>query len=199
MPSYYNPYQFYQPAYMPQASYTNMPVAPVVQQAPVQASYATGPNCAMAWVDGEIEARGRQMPQGATQFAMWDTNKQVIYLKSLNPMGMPNPMQILHYTMEEQQNNLPAGQSGSSPARDENGNEMGARFGPSGAAAPDMSQYVTKEDLNQMKAEIRNMLASQNNQNSSGSNQNGSGNSNNHGISGTVNNSGANGNRGGNR
>lgn len=158
MPIYYNPNPSYpgvygNPMMMGQASF-----APYAQQPMMPAqSYATGPNCAMAWVDGEIEARGRQMPQGVTQFAMWDTNKPVIYLKSMNQMGMPNPMQIIHYTFEEQQNNLPAGQSGDS-------------MNVSGAEGPDMSQYVTKDDLNQMRQELRNMMAVH----QSGANQNGS-------------------------
>lgn len=179
MPAYNNPY--FGPSYYP-ASYTGgyMPYQPVQQQMPVQQSYAPGPACAMAWVDGEIEARGRQMPQGVTQFAMWDTNRQVIYLKSLNQMGMPNPMQILHYTMEEQQSMLPAGQSGESGAQ---GNSSGNQT--------DTSQFVTKQDLEQLRNEIRNM------------NHGNSGNGGSQGMSGNQNgsNPGQNGsgNRGGNR
>ena len=83
MPNYFNPYNFYPVSYANQMGYSGVPIqqpsmsmaAPLTQ---------TVNNCAMAWVDGEIEARGRQMPQGVTQLAMWDTNRPVIYLKSLN-------------------------------------------------------------------------------------------------------------------
>lgn len=172
MPAYTNPY--FGPSYYPVSNtggYT--PMYQPMQQMPVQQSYAPGPACAMGWVDGEIEARGRQMPQGVTQYAMWDTNRQVIYLKSLNQMGMPNPMQILHYTIEEQQGTLPAGQS--------------TEGGNSGA---DMSQYVTKQDFEQLRNEIRNLSRGNSGQGNSGSNQNGSNSGQNGGNSG---------NRGGNR
>lgn len=144
MPNYYNPYYpaTYQSPIMGQASFS--PYANVSLPQPIQQSYAAGPSCAMGWVDGEIEARGRQMPQGVTQYAMWDTNQQKIYLKSLNQMGMPNPMQIIRYTIEEQsQSSLPAGQSGE-------GNT-------SNAQSFDSSQFVTKQDFEELKNELRNM------------------------------------------
>lgn len=154
MPNYYTPGSYFPPTYQSPISYTayNPPVMPMMQPQ----SYSQGSNCAMAWVDGEIEARGRQMPQGVTQYAMWDTNKQVIYLKSLNQMGMPNPMQIIHYTMEETQSALPEGNTSS-------------------ASAPDMSQYVTKQDFEQLREEIKNM-SRQNNQNGSNNSMNRGGN-----------------------
>jgi len=161
MPGYYNnpyyPATYQSPLAMGQASF-----APYNGYMPQQ-SYANGPSCAMGWVEGEIEARGRQMPQGVTQYAMWDTNQQKIYVKSLNQMGMPNPMQILTYTVEEQpaQSALPSGGVNSN-----SGNNM------SGGDHPDMSQYVTKDDLEQLKNEIRSLNKSQAGM-SSGNNQNG--------------------------
>ena len=74
------------------------------------------------------------MPQGwpANQpIALWDTNDTVIYLKSINPMGMPNPLQKAHYTLEGNANDVSHGRSGDS-----------------------QEQYVTKEDMNKMKQEI---------------------------------------------
>ena len=71
-------------------------------------------------------------------------------------MGIPNPMQIMHYTLEEAPANLTSGQSG---------------------AAQDMSQYVTKSDLDQLRQEIRSLQQSGPN----GQNQNGSENSRNKG------------------
>lgn len=158
---YYNPNP-YTNLYYP-GVYQNSTMPGYGQQMAMPQSYAPGPSCAMAWVDGEIEARGRQMPQGVTQYAMWDTNRQVIYLKSLNQMGMPNPMQIIRYTIDEQQQSaLPAAESRESNISGENrsGNE---------------ENYVTKQDFEQLRNEIRNMSRSyaqsmaQNNQNGSNS------------------------------
>lgn len=152
MPAYNNPY--YGPTYL-QNAYPAQPMgqasyAPYPQQsympAPVQQ-----PVCKVEWVDGEIEARGHQIPQGVSQLYMFDTNSQTIYLKSLNQMGIPNPMQIMHYTLEEAPANLTSGQSGN---------------------GPDMSQYVTKSDFDQLRQEIRSLQQS----GASSQNQNGSGN-----------------------
>ena len=79
-------------------------------------------------VDGEAAARAYQMPPGippGVPIALWDTNGNTIYLKSMNPMGMPNPLQKLTYTREEPQ--MPAAQT---------------------------SDYVTKADLEKLKQEI---------------------------------------------
>lgn len=155
MPNYWNPSNMY-PATYPQYQ---MPMMP-------QQSYAQ-PTIAAAWVESEMEARGKSIPQGVNQFFMFDANQQKIYLKSLNQMGMPNPMQTLSFTIDPQQN-LPAGQSGAM----------------SGTTS-DMSNYVTKQDFEQLRNEIRQM------------NQSGAmnGNANNSGNQ----NGGSNGNRGGNR
>ena len=93
----------------------------------------------MEWVDGEVGAKAFQMPQGwpaETPIVLWDNSDKKIYLKSWNQMGMPNPMQELTYEIKERTNPalLPGNISG------------------------DMSQYVTKEDLEQFKQELRGML-----------------------------------------
>ena len=163
MPNYWNSGNFY-PVTYPQ----------YVPQMPQQQSFANQSTIAAAWVDGEIEARGRQMPQGTNQFYMFDAGRQKIYVKSLNQMGMPNPMLVLNYTIEEQQANLPAGNSGNM----------------SGSVTPDMSQYVTKQDFDMLRNEIQQMRqgqsGTQGTQNNSGNNY-------------SNNNSGQNTNRGGNR
>ena len=89
----------------------------------------------LIWVDGEVGAKAYQMPQNwpANQpIALWDTNDTVIYLKSINPMGMPNPLQKACYKLE--------------------GMNSGEKV--SGHAEPDMSEYVRKEDLDKMKHEL---------------------------------------------
>lgn len=102
------------------------------------------------WVDGEAAAKSYQIPAGTTKpIALWDTNDTVIYLKSMNPMGMPNPLQKIHYKMEEQ---VPKYM----------GQEQ-AKL-PSGDTAPaqqhDMSQYVRKDELESMKDELKEAIES---------------------------------------
>ena len=163
MPNYWNPSNMY-PVTYPQFQ---MPMMP-------QQSF-TQPTIAAAWVESEMEARGKSMPQGVNQFFMFDANQQKIYLKSLNQMGMPNPMQTLNFTMENQQQNLPAGQSGMMSG-----------------TGQDMSNYVTRQDFEQLRNEIRQM-------NQSGA-ANGNSNNSVNGQSYANNQNGSsNGNRGGNR
>ena len=153
MPNYWNPSNFYPVSYTPLYG-----TQPGYSGTPLQQSYTSQPTIVAAWVEGEMEARGRQMPQGATQFFMFDANQQKIYLKSINQMGMPNPMQILNFTIEDNTANLPGGQSGMSQT----------------GANTDMSQYVTKHDLEQLRNEIRQMSQSGSNVNTNSSgNQNG--------------------------
>lgn len=93
----------------------------------------------LIWVDGEIGAKAYQMPQGlpANQpIALWDTNDTIIYLKSVNPMGMPNPIQKARYTLEEQRGT------------------SGARNASQDVVVPDMSEYVRKDDMERMKREL---------------------------------------------
>ena len=95
----------------------------------------------MEWVDGEVGAKAFQMPQGwpaETPIVLWDNSEKKIYLKSWNQMGMPNPMQELDYEIKERTNPalLPGNISG------------------------DTNQYVTKEDFDQFKEELRNMVSS---------------------------------------
>lgn len=126
----------YLPAtYQPSWNYGGMSqqVYPQYQQnMPAQQTQAT---TGLIWVDGEVGAKAYQLPQNwpANQpIALWDTNDTVIYLKSINPMGMPNPLQKACYKLE--------------------GMNSGEKV--SGHAEPDMSEYVRKEDLDKMKHEL---------------------------------------------
>lgn len=105
-------------------------------QTPVQASVQTVQgNNGLIWVDGEVGAKAYQMPAGwpANQpIALWDTNDTVIYLKSINPMGMPNPLQKAQYKLVDYRQ---ASQV-------------------SGDDKADMSDYVRKEDLDRMKQDL---------------------------------------------
>lgn len=138
----YNAYTGY-PANSYQQQYTQA----AQQYAPQpQASYQQT-QAGICWVDGEVGAKAQQLPPGwdtSKPFPMWDTNDQIIYLKSFNAMGMPNPLTKLHYTIEEpsrqapmmsSQANLPAGGNG----RDD--------------------EYVRREDLERMKDELKAAIA----------------------------------------
>lgn len=100
----------------------------------------------LKWVDGEVGAKAYQMPTGwpaNTPIALWDTNDTVIYLKSVNPMGMPNPLQKARYTLE--------------------GTKSGeATHAFSGDLATDETKYVRKEDMEQMKQELMDAINSVN-------------------------------------
>ena len=119
-----------------------------------QASYAntqpqqTQSNPGLIWVDGEVGAKAYQMPAGwpANQpIALWDTNDTVIYLKSVNPMGMPNPLQKAHYKLESYQQVSPMKSGDSEPAHTQ-----------------DMSEYVKKSDLEKMKQDLMDTIGSMN-------------------------------------
>ena len=99
----------------------------------------------LKWVDGEVGAKAYQMPAGwpANQpIALWDTNDTVIYLKSINPMGMPNPLQKARYVLEEYKS--------ATPGKNET----------SGHMEHDMSDYVKKEDLERMKQDLMDTIGS---------------------------------------
>jgi len=96
----------------------------------------------LKWVDGEVGAKAYQLPPGwppNQPIALWDTNDTVIYLKSINPMGMPNPLQKAHYTLE-----------GTNPGE----KNTGYSGNTEPEKLPDMSEYVKKEDLDRMKLEL---------------------------------------------
>lgn len=94
----------------------------------------------MKWVDGEAEAKGTPIPSGASQYAMWDINEPVIYIKSLNQMGMPNPMQKARYTLEKNEQSNMSGNI----SRQEDKEDKG--------------EYVTKADFEQMKNELKELM-----------------------------------------
>ena len=158
MPNYYNPYNFYPVNYANQMGYSAMPMQQN-QQSYASAPVQQGPKM-MEWVEGEVGAKAFQMPNGwpaNSPIPLWDSTDTVIYLKSWGPMGIPNPLQKLRSEMPDQQNQalLMNGNSGAQ------GNQQ------------DMSQYVTKQDFEQLRNEIRSMNQSGNNQNGNNSGQNG--------------------------
>ncbi len=118
------------------------------QQPPIsnQISYAAQPQTDIGWkwVDGEVGARAYQIPPGTpagVTIPLWDTNDMVIYLKSTNAMGMPNPLQKLRYYPEESQQ--PKHLSGETKPEEQK---------------PDESKFVTKEEFEKMKREIEEII-----------------------------------------
>ena len=85
-----------------QVSYGGYPMAQAPMQMNPQNQSGGMMNPGMIWVDGEVGAKAYQIQPGqTTPVALWDTNDQVIYLKSVNQMGMPNPIQKVRYQIEE--------------------------------------------------------------------------------------------------
>lgn len=131
--------QQYSQAVQPYVGQTNNSYA--AQQQPI----------GIVWVDGEVGAKAYQLPSNwpvNAPMPLWDTNDTIIYLKSTNQMGMPNPIQKVRYTMEEQPKMAPA--------------MSGQAALPSGESHPDMSQYVRKDELEQMKEELKAAITSVN-------------------------------------
>lgn len=81
-PATYQP-MYYQPQYQP-----------VMQQAP-----ATQAQNNVIWVQGEAAARGYLMAPNTT-LPLWDSEANVIYLKSTDAAGMPS-MKVLDYTIRD--------------------------------------------------------------------------------------------------
>ncbi len=105
------------------------------------------------WVDGEVGAKAYQIPAGwpaNTPLPLWDTNDTVIYLKSFNPVGMPNPLQKIHYRMEDNQ---------------QSGGVSCAAMPSQAALPPGDSAYVTRDDLEKLKEELRETITESMNQN----------------------------------
>lgn len=145
----------------------------------------------MDWVDGEAAARAYQIPPGKQPpIALWDLNDNVIYFKTVNAMGIPNPLSKARYTMEQMPNmsQLPSGQSMLAGAQGSNG-------GNGGGSSGNMSgndNYVTKSDFELLRQEIREMRQAQANQNGVSGAQNGSSNNGGNGSSSTGNRGGRN-------
>ena len=159
----YNPAMYQQYGNMYGNSYAQqMPMQTLPQVMPQAQSYGNQMTVKgeIEWVDGEAAAKSYQIPAGMTKpVALWDTNDTVIYLKSMNPMGMPNPLQKIHYKMEEM---VPKymGQSGTQ-------NLMSGEA-ETQKNVPDMSEYVKKDDIERIKHELMEAINSANTSNASG-------------------------------
>lgn len=123
---------YYSPYALYPASYTPMP-----QVNQPGYSYAPAPSY-MISVDGEIGARAWQMPANlapSTVIPLWDMDGKHVYFKSIDAYGRLNPLRKGVVVFEDEAE-APAPQQ----------------------ALPDMSEYVTKEDLATLKQELRSMI-----------------------------------------
>lgn len=91
----------YQPMYYPQQ---NLNSQMSQQQGPQNA------NSSIIWVQGEAGAKSYLVAPNTT-VQLWDSENQVIYLKSADASGMPS-MKILDYTIRDTNQNVNIGVSG---------------------------------------------------------------------------------------
>lgn len=153
------------PSYAPYPAYQNNSYQQQYSQAgAMQNPYQTQPQSYAAqqqpvgivWVDGEVGAKAYQLPAGwpvNAPMPLWDTNDTIIYLKSTNQMGMPNPIQKVRYTMEEQPRVAPAMQSNQAMLPGSGSYQEGQQ------THQDMSQYVRRDELEQMKDELKGAIS----------------------------------------
>ena len=114
--------------YVPQYQIQQPSVPQMNQQQPQ-------PSSSIIWVQGEAGAKSYLIAPNTT-VQLWDSEKQVIYLKSADASGMPS-MKILDYTIRsaEMPQNTPSVLSG---------NDL----------------YATKEELREMRESLENRLKS---------------------------------------
>lgn len=126
----------YQPMYFPQ-QYSPAPQVVQTQQQQISAQQPQiqqPVNNGIIWVQGEAGAKSYLVAPNTT-VQLWDSENQVIYLKSADASGVPS-IKTLDYTIREmKQSHAPA-------------------------MAPQPSVYATKEDLDALRSEVESMLAS---------------------------------------
>lgn len=124
------------------------PYYPQQYQAPVIPSQPNNPqsqNSGIIWVQGEAGAKSYLVAPNTT-VQLWDSEDQVIYLKSADASGMPS-MKILDYQIRQ------ANQSVNQPQIDVN------------------QSYATKDELTEIRGELRELktkLESMNNRRNGG-------------------------------
>lgn len=118
-------YQPYTPQYQPQYQ---MPQTQPQAQPQTQTQ-----NSPMIWVQGETGAKSYLLAPNTT-LPLWDSENQVIYLKSADASGMPS-MKVLDYTI-----------------RDNNTTQA--------PIVEDTPDYVTHEELKKLERDIKNQIRS---------------------------------------
>lgn len=110
---------------------------PVGYQAPYQQSYyptnnyQTQPQNGLIWVQGEVAAKSYPVAPN-NSVALWDSEANVIYIKTVDASGMPS-MKIADYTM-----------------RDNTATK---------AKKADSAEFATKDDISHIQSEIDGLKA----------------------------------------
>lgn len=145
MPNYNYPYVPYQTA--PQPTYQSANTTPYYQSQPYNAgpqynqyqqpmaNYANAVNNKnIIWVAGQAGAEAYQMEPGS-RAVLLDSKDQIFYIKVVGMDGRPEPLMAFKYE----------------PLN------LNVQNGSSEAVQPDMSNYVTKADFDQLKHMIEDM------------------------------------------
>jgi len=155
MPNYYDVYPTFG---------QNISTSPYSIPQPFIAPQRQGSSQYMISVDGELAARAWQIPNNLppnTIIPLWDLDGQHVYFKSVDAYGRMNPIKKGKIVFEED----------SAPANLPNVSQQSAPV-----EIPDMSKYLTKEDFESFRTEIKNMIQSiHQNQNGSNYRNNGRG------------------------
>lgn len=124
----------YQPNYYPnyQPTQSNAPMQSPAQMQPMQPNSASG----IIWVQGEAGAKSYLIAPNTT-VQLWDSESQTIYLKSADGSGMPS-MKILDYTIRD------SAPPQNAPVSAQN--------------APNLNDYVTKEELHILESKLSKRL-----------------------------------------
>lgn len=129
----YFPQYTYQPQYPYQSMVgTQMPSLNQPQQSQQQSG--------IIWVQGEAGAKSYLVAPNTT-VQLWDSEAQVIYLKSADASGMPS-MKIIDYTIRNSAQPQFQSQSQSQPTID----------------------YVTKDEFDNFKQQVQKMIGGRNNE-----------------------------------
>ena len=125
----------YQPMYYPQQFQPQQPIMASPQPQQTQQQPAQQPvNNGIIWVQGEAGAKSYLVAPNTT-VQLWDSENQVIYLKSADASGMPS-IKTLDYTIREM--------------KQSHAHTMVAQA----------TEYATREDLEALRAEIESMIQS---------------------------------------
>lgn len=128
--AYNNGFPMNYPQFLP--SYQTQPQ--IQNQAPQAVNYQNG-NGSIIWVQGEAGAKSFLVAPNTT-VQLWDSENQVIYLKSADASGMPS-MKVLDYTIRE---------------------TAGQNTTPAVATPPAMDNYVTRDELAEFEDRIKSRL-----------------------------------------
>lgn len=94
------------------------------------------PNTNMIWLQGESAAKSFPLAPGQTAQIMDSEQEGVMYIKSVDPNGMPLPLRIFDYTERKSQNSEPKRSS----------------------EAVGSEEYVTKSEFNTYREDMKRLL-----------------------------------------